>query len=238
MTTAPFLDLLAMSEFIAIERGTRRCAYAHAKLFQSCPTLCDPIACQASLSLGFSRQEYWSGLPCPFPQDLPDPGIEPTSLAAPPLQVDSLLLSHGRSPQEHVGTIIGMFLVAGARVWPSCLKQKGDTNEEHRPYVQTSSGFSFLNALALLSQKVIKYYVLSYHFIIILLHQIRSDQSLSRVRLFATPWTAARQAFLSITNSRSSPRLTSIESLMPSSHLIVCCPLHHNDTIMHYMFLM
>ena len=47
---------------------------------------------------------------------------------------------------------------------------------------------------------------------------IRSDQSLSRVRLFATPWIAARQASLSITNSRSSLRLTSVESVMPSSH--------------------
>ena len=55
--------------------------------------------------------------------------------------------------------------------------------------------------------------------------QIRSDQSLSRVQLFATPWIAAFQASLSITNSRSSLRLTSIESVMPSSHLILCCPL-------------
>ena len=55
--------------------------------------------------------------------------------------------------------------------------------------------------------------------------QIRLDQSLSRVRLFVTPWIAARQAFLSITNSRSSLRLTSIESVMPSSHLILCRPL-------------
>ena len=54
--------------------------------------------------------------------------------------------------------------------------------------------------------------------------QFRSVQSLSRVRLFATPWTAARQASLSITNSRSSLKLMSIESLMPSSHLILC---HH-----------
>ena len=55
--------------------------------------------------------------------------------------------------------------------------------------------------------------------------QIRSDQSLSRVRLFETPWIAARQASLFITNSRSSLRLTSIESVMPSSHLILCRPL-------------
>ena len=55
--------------------------------------------------------------------------------------------------------------------------------------------------------------------------QIRSDQSLSRVQLFVIPWIAAHQASLSITNSQSSPRLTSIESVMPSSHLILCHPL-------------
>ena len=52
-----------------------------------------------------------------------------------------------------------------------------------------------------------------------------SVQSLSRVRLFATPWIAARQASLSITNSQSSLRLMSIESVMPCSHLILCHPL-------------
>ena len=52
-----------------------------------------------------------------------------------------------------------------------------------------------------------------------------SVQSLSRVRLFATPWIAARQASLSITNSQSSLRLMSIESVMPSSHLILLHPL-------------
>ena len=55
--------------------------------------------------------------------------------------------------------------------------------------------------------------------------QFSSVQSLSRVRLFATPWIAACQASLSITNSRSSLKLTSIESVMPSSHLILCRPL-------------
>ena len=56
-------------------------------------------------------------------------------------------------------------------------------------------------------------------------HSVSSVQSLSRVRLFVTPWIAARQASLSITNSWSSLRLTSIESVMPSSHLILCHPL-------------
>ena len=53
------------------------------------------VALQAPLSVGFSWQEYWSGLPFPPPGDIPDPGIEPVS---PAVQVDSLLLSHRESP--------------------------------------------------------------------------------------------------------------------------------------------
>ena len=56
-------------------------------------------------------------------------------------------------------------------------------------------------------------------------YQFSSVQSLSRVRFFVTPWTAARQASLSITNSRSLLRLMSIELVMPSNHLIFCHPL-------------
>ena len=66
-----------------------------AKLLQSCPTLCTPwtVTHQAPLSKGFSRQEYWSGLPCPSPGNLPNPGIEPVS---PALQANS-------SPSEPPG---------------------------------------------------------------------------------------------------------------------------------------
>ena len=55
--------------------------------------------------------------------------------------------------------------------------------------------------------------------------QFSSVQSLSHVQLFATPWITARQASLSITNSWSLPKLMSIKSVMPSSHLILCHPL-------------
>ena len=55
--------------------------------------------------------------------------------------------------------------------------------------------------------------------------QFSSVQSVSRVRLFVTPWTAGHQASLSITNSRSPPKPMSIESVMPSNHLILCRPL-------------
>ena len=56
------------------------------------------VAYQAPLSMGFSRQEYWSGLPCPPPGDLPDPGIEPRS---PALQADSLLFEPPGKPYAH-----------------------------------------------------------------------------------------------------------------------------------------
>ena len=55
--------------------------FSRAQLFADLRTM----ACWAPLSMGFSRQDYWSGLPCPPPGDLPDPGIEPTSLRSPAL---------------------------------------------------------------------------------------------------------------------------------------------------------
>ena len=60
---------------------------------------------------------------------------------------------------------------------------------------------------------------------------LSSLQSLSRVWLFVTPWTTACQASLSITNSRSLPKIMSIELVMPSNHLILCCPLLHLPSI-------
>ena len=106
------------------------------------------------LSMDFSRQEYWSGLPFLSPGYLPDPGNEPRSPAS-----QQILYCLG-----HQGSPIKMF-----------------------------------------------------HF--------NSVQSLSRVQLFAIPWIAAHQASLFITISRRSLRLTSIESVMPSSHLILGRPL-------------
>ena len=55
--------------------------FSHIQLFVTLWT----VACQAPLSIGFSRQEYWSGLPCPHPGDLPNPGVKPMSLTSPEL---------------------------------------------------------------------------------------------------------------------------------------------------------
>ena len=69
----------------------------------------DPMDCspQAPLSMGFSRQEYWSGLPFPSPGDLPNPGIKPLSLA---WQVDSSPLSHLESPLNFFFPLLLCFL--------------------------------------------------------------------------------------------------------------------------------
>ena len=83
----------------------------HAKSLQSCPTLCDPIDCSSPgssvhgvlVSMGFSRQEYWSGVPFPSPGDLPDPGIEPGS---PALQLNSLLSEPLRKPMLYSSTLL------------------------------------------------------------------------------------------------------------------------------------
>ena len=68
-------------------------------MLQFCSTLCEPVNCSlpSSLSVGFLRQEYWSGFPFPSLEDLPDLGIEPPSPASPAFQVDSLPLSHSAS---------------------------------------------------------------------------------------------------------------------------------------------
>ena len=60
------------------------------------------VACQAPLPIGFSRQKYWTGFPCPSPGDLPDPAIEHASPAAPALQADFLPLSPQGKPRERL----------------------------------------------------------------------------------------------------------------------------------------
>ena len=72
------------------------CRFSHVRLFV---TLWTVASCQASPSMGFSRPEYWSGLPCPPPGDLPNPGTEPMAPVSSASQVDSLPISHWGSPR-------------------------------------------------------------------------------------------------------------------------------------------
>ena len=84
-------------------------AERESEVAQSCPTLCDPVDCSppAPLSMGFSRREYWSGLPFPSPGDLPDPGTEPKS---PALQADALTSEPPGKPMASHCLMAGMNL--------------------------------------------------------------------------------------------------------------------------------
>ena len=148
------------------------------------------VACQAPM--GFSRQEYWSGLPCLLPGHLPNPGIKPLS---PVLQADYLLLSHRGSPKD---TLYNMhfWLTNIEFSHQHCNLCLNKANLTHVFFPDTCGMLPF-----------------------------SSVQLLSPVQLFATSWITAHQACLSITNYQKSIRLTSIEAVMPSSHLILCCPL-------------
>ena len=84
--------------------------------------------------------------------------------------------------------------------------------------------FSLFYFLLLFPSTVFGIVVIQF-FLVLLGVRFSSVQLLSRVQLFATPWTAAHQASLSITNSWSLLKLMSTESVMPSNHLILCCPL-------------
>ena len=84
--------------------GVLNICMCRSRLLQGVQLFATPwtVARQAPLSMGFSRQEYWSGLPCPPPGDLPDPGIEPRS---PALQVDSFLSEPPGSPEEALSNL-------------------------------------------------------------------------------------------------------------------------------------
>ena len=88
---------------------------SHVQLFAAPWT----VTHQAPLSMEFSRQEYWSGLPCPPPGDLPDLGIEPVSPGSPALQADSLPLCHLGSPHSSLVVLKQELNTTGAaRAWP------------------------------------------------------------------------------------------------------------------------
>ena len=87
------------------------CVCVCAKLLLSRPTLSIPwtVACQAPLSMGFSRQEYWSGLPFPSPGDLLNPGIKPASLKSPALAGGSLPLAPPGKPLALYWLLLGFW---------------------------------------------------------------------------------------------------------------------------------
>ena len=94
---------------------------AAAKLLQSCPTLCSPMDCSPPDSSvhGFSRQEYWSGLPLPSPEDLPNPGTKPNSLHLLYCQAGSLPLVPPGKPECTQGVHVSFRIVVFSGYMPS-----------------------------------------------------------------------------------------------------------------------
>ena len=137
----------------------------------------------------FSRQEYWSGLPCPPPGDLSNPGIEPTS---PTLQADSLPSEPPGKPRNTgVGSLSllqGIFLTQ-------------ESNWDLLPFrqilYQPSYPRSPVGYYTALKMNKLSLYEATW----MSLRNFSSVQSLSHVWLFATPWTTAHQVSLSTTNS-------------------------------------
>ena len=172
---------------------------------------------QVPLSVGFSRQEYWSGLPSPPTGDLPYPRIKPAFPLSPALT--SGFFYH-RATKEVPYTYTHAHTPGISQ--PS--NSQGVVHPKNKKWVLDSviPKAGLLKIIQLQKPITIeKYIICKYAF----LAQFRSVQSLSRVRLFVTQWIAAHQASLSTTISRSSLKLTSIESVMPCSHLILCHPL-------------
>ena len=139
------------------------------------------IACQSPLSMKFSRKEYWSGLPCPPPGDLPSPGIEPRSLA---LQADSLPSKPPGKPHMHTAAA-----AAAVKSLQSCPTLCD-------PIDSSPPGSSVPGILQARTQEwVAIFFSNAWKWKV-------KVKSLSRVRLFETPWTAAHQAPLSMGFSR------------------------------------
>ena len=140
----------------------------------------------------------------------------------------SLIPGLGRSPGEEMAT--GSNIFAWRIPWtvePGRLLSTGSQRVGHTEHLSTAHS-PLKKGLPCKRANSPSFLVFEFN-ITVQKHQfsmiLSSVQSLSRVGLFATPWTAARQASLSITNSQSLLKLMSIESVMPSNHLILCHPL-------------
>ena len=153
-----------------------------------------------------SRQEYWNGLPCPPLGNLPNPRIQPRP---PAWQPDSL---PSESPGKHKVVVLNHPQLCEVKVAQSCLTLWDTMDYTVQARILEWVAFPFSRDLPDLGIEPRS-------------PAFSSVQSLSRVWLFATPWTPARHASLSITNSWTLPKLMSIESVMPSNHLILCRPL-------------
>ena len=179
---------------------------------------------QAPPSLGFSRQEHWSGLSFPSPMHESEKWKWSHSVTSDPQRPHGLQLSRLLHPWDFPGksTAVGCHCLLRS-VWQSLLYYIYyiiyiimEVKEYFLGHPVEDQG----NCVKQGFREILKQVEFQDHSV-----QFSSVQSLSRIWLFATPWTTAHQASLSITNSWSPPKPMSIELVMPSNHLILYCPL-------------
>ena len=128
--------------------STARCIFIRCVCLLSCVQLCVTpwtVARQAPLSMGFSRQEHWSGLPRPPPGDLPDPGIESTSLSSPALAGRLLPLRHLGRPRFTYGRCLNSEPRSIKGILAEALRAPAVTlpHQDHQ-YPDSSRGMAFL----------------------------------------------------------------------------------------------
>ena len=179
---------------------------------------------------GVSRSEYWSGQPFPSPGDLPNPGTElksPALLAEPQGKVAESQTS-GSIPinSQHYFTFSTCFRKQSFFSHPHLIEQWMFFNQDYCKsidviIIQKWSRFTLSLLINFCKSEGSRNLSTS----ILYGKGFSSVQSLSRVQLFVTPWTAAHQASLSITSSQNLLKLTPTELVMPSSHLILRHPL-------------
>ena len=183
------------------------CVLSHSVVFDSVSWT---VGCQAPLSMKFSRQEHWGRLPFPTPGYLPDLRMEPTSWVlyhCTNWEAHNFYISTDLSYVDRYSRICSLrqfTLIIPYIFFPHSLVRLEKTVSELEIYVKRMRLPLFFS---------------------------QSVQLLSHAWLFVTPLTAACQASLSITNSRSPPKAIFIELVMPSNHLILCWPLLHPPSI-------
>ena len=133
------------------------------------------VACQAPLSTGFSRQEHWNGLPCPPPKDLPNSGIEPTSLMSPPLAGGFFITSTAWEAYSSTGEWI-------KKMWHVYTIKYYSAIKTIMPFGVTRLDLKMVILNEVIQTENDKYHDITYMWGL-------KRKSLSCVRLFETPWS-------------------------------------------------
>ena len=186
--------------------------FSHVWLFSTLST----VACQASLSMGFSRQEYSHSLL---------QGVFPTQGSNPGLLHYRQILYHWAISFAYFWAL-HFVPVQPVKLYLTLCDPRIAAHQASLSFTVSQSLLKFISIESVMRSNHLNLCCLILYLVYAWYHNVIQFSSVAQLFwLFATPWTAALQASLSITNSRSLLKIMFIESVMPSSHLILCRPL-------------